>query len=81
MLHRVRQMNTRLGQRIKELRIERGLSQRRLAEESGVIRPTVTRHESGKHTPTIENVVAYAKSLGVKPSEILHVLDWEEPTQ
>lgn len=37
-----------LGERIKELRLERGLSQKELADKIGVATNTISQYESGK---------------------------------
>ena len=42
-----------LGERIRQLRIERGLTQDELADKLNVVRTTVAGWEKGKRTPDI----------------------------
>jgi transcriptional regulator with XRE-family HTH domain len=64
-----------IGRRVAELRRARGLRQEDVAKVSGIIRPNVSRMESGKHLQSLGLLVRVAYTLGVKPSEILMVLD------
>jgi transcriptional regulator with XRE-family HTH domain len=60
-----------VGQRIKQLRIEAGLSQEVLAEHCGIYRTYLSRIESGSANLTLVVLVALAHSLGVEPYELL----------
>lgn len=53
------------------LRKMRGLSQAKLAELIGVEQPTIQRWESGKRVPDLDNLMALAAALGVKPGSLL----------
>ena len=44
----------KLGEKIKELRTERGLSQKQLADKIGVATNTVSQYESGKSKTSID---------------------------
>jgi transcriptional regulator with XRE-family HTH domain len=57
--------STRLAGNIKRLREQAGLSQKALAEQSGVPRPTIAHLESGQANPTLSVVLKVAGSLGV----------------
>lgn len=57
--------STLLAGNIKRLREESGLSQKALAEQSGVPRPTIAHLESGQANPTLSVVLKVAASLGV----------------
>ena len=48
-----------INERLKELRIENGLTQKQLADKIGLGQTTVASHEKS-HTPTLDNLVAYA---------------------
>jgi transcriptional regulator with XRE-family HTH domain len=56
--------------KLKELRLDQGLSQRQLAERAGVSNTTVAnieRHRYGAHPGTIYKLAA---ALGVEPREL-----------
>lgn len=53
-----------LGQKIKKLREEAGLTQEQLAEKSGILRPNLVRIESGKYSTGIDIISQIAKALG-----------------
>ena len=52
-----------LGDKIKELRIERGLSQKQLADKIGVAANTVSQYESGKSKTSIDVLANLAVEL------------------
>ena len=52
-----------LGERIKELRTERGLSQKQLADKIGVATNTVSQYESGKSKTSIDVLANLAVEL------------------
>jgi transcriptional regulator with XRE-family HTH domain len=54
------------GQRIRDLRAERGLNQEELAEKVGVFRTYMSRIETGVANPTLTMVYALADALGVE---------------
>jgi transcriptional regulator with XRE-family HTH domain len=53
-----------LGQRIRAARRELGMSQERLAHESGLDRSYVGRVERGEHNLTFVSLVKIARALG-----------------
>lgn len=53
------------GQRIKDLRAERGLNQEELAEKVGVFRTYMSRIETGAANPTLTMIYALADALNV----------------
>lgn len=57
--------STLLAGNIKRLREASGLSQKALADQSGVPRPTIAHLESGQANPTLSVVLKVASSLGV----------------
>ena len=61
-----------IAQRVRALREEKGWSQERLAEVSGLSRDAVSRIERGdRKTPRMATVMAVAEALEVKPSMLL----------
>lgn len=62
---------TPLGQRVKELRVAKGMTQQRLAEKAGVSHSLISALESGRRkyvsSPDVEGL---ARGLGVSADEI-----------
>jgi len=61
----------RFGDRVRELRIKKGLSQEQLAELSGLHRTYISSLELGKRNVSLINIFALAKALGVTPDKLL----------
>lgn len=57
--------NNLLGKNIKALRLETGISQRKLGEELGVCNQTVSFWESGQREPDVDALIALAKFFEV----------------
>ena len=60
-----------LGNKIREWRIERHLSQERLADLAGLHRTYVGAVERGERNVSLVNIVAIARALDVLPAELL----------
>lgn len=57
---------SKFAERLKELRVERGLSKKQLAKELGIFTPAaVGLWESEKRTPNFDVVIAVAKYFAV----------------
>jgi transcriptional regulator with XRE-family HTH domain len=56
-----------IGNRVRELREEQGLSISDLAERSGLTRNGVSRIELGRRKPAADSIEALAKGLNVAP--------------
>ena len=65
------QLRRALGDNVRRLRRERGLSQRVLADLSGVSIQYVGLVESGRANPRATTVAALAAALNVSPVEML----------
>ena len=61
-----------VGERIKKIRLEKGLTQKQLAEKCGLFDSTIRKYESGRQNPKIETVEKIANALGVETSELLY---------
>jgi transcriptional regulator with XRE-family HTH domain len=66
---------TRLGQRVRALRKDRGWSQEQLARRAHMGRGQLAHLEAGDNCPALPSIVCIAIALGVQPSDILRVVD------
>lgn len=66
-----KELLVRFGERIKNLRKERGWSQERFAEETGFHRTYIGMIERGERNPSLINVNVFAEALGINISELL----------
>lgn len=64
-----------LGQRIRNYRIEKGLSQEKLAELSGCHPTYIGQIERGEKNATVESVGKIASALGVSLSRLFEKLE------
>jgi transcriptional regulator with XRE-family HTH domain len=60
-----------LGPRIRDLRRARGLTQERIAEQTGIKAESISRIETGAAVPDLRTLVALADALGVPAGEVL----------
>lgn len=58
------------GERVRELRLAIGLSQEELAFKSGMHRTYLGGIERGERNPSLKNIAAIAKALGVTLSQL-----------
>jgi len=58
------------GERLRELRTARDLSQERLAELAGLDRNYIGQIERAERNVALVNIVRIAKALGVEPAEM-----------
>lgn len=61
----------RLGVRVRSLRAEHGLTQLRLAQRSGISRPSIANVEAGRQNVSLRQLCALAAALGVDVEELL----------
>ncbi len=64
-------MYTPLGQRLKELRTERNLTQRRLASDLNIRTVTYLRYEKSQREPPISLLVTIAHYYGITVDNLL----------
>lgn len=72
----MRTQNPRIlfGERVRELRMAKGLSQEELAELSGLHRNYVGGVERGERNLGLVNIVQLAHALSVRPSKLLETI-------
>lgn len=58
-------MNFDISERIKELRIERGLSTNKLSNLAGLSQSYVRKLEKGENKPTVESLDLLCQALGI----------------
>ena len=68
----------RLGERVRGLRRERGLTLDLLAERSGVSRAMISKLERGEKNPTLVVAAKVAEGLGVRLSQLVGVEERRE---
>jgi transcriptional regulator with XRE-family HTH domain len=59
------------GQRLRQLRVERALSLRALAQRSGVAFDTINKLELGHRPARLVTIRKLADALGVEPKELM----------
>jgi transcriptional regulator with XRE-family HTH domain len=62
------------GKKLRELRLERGISQEKLAEISDLHRNYVGVLERGGQSPSLDAICKLARGLKVKPADLLATL-------
>jgi len=67
------EIQEKLGENIREIRKQKGLSQEELAFRSGLHRTYISDVERGERNVSIKNIEKIAWALGVKPSELLEI--------
>lgn len=65
--------NNTIGKRIAEARINRNITQEHLEELSGLSVSTISRIETGKYMPTIENLLKLSEILDVGLDYFLYI--------
>ena len=70
-------MSQTIGEKIREIRKARGLTQKELGEKAGIAEPTIRRYELGKLNPKIETVKKIADALGVDMNALYGDLVWD----
>jgi len=65
-----RSVKSRFGNRLRQLRDERGYSQEELAERAELHRNYVGGVERGERNVALENIVKLAKALSVPPGDL-----------
>lgn len=61
-------------EKLRDLRLSKGLSQDALASECGVDRKTINRIENNHFSPSMNTLFRLCKALNIKPAELLKVV-------
>ncbi|MBI3950815.1 MAG: helix-turn-helix transcriptional regulator [Acidobacteria bacterium] len=69
--YRVKQPVADVGSRIRQARLQAGLTQTELAERTGIKRPNIARIESGKHCPSLDTLEKIAEALNVTVARLV----------
>jgi len=64
-----------IGSRLKELRLERGLTQVALAEILKIDKSTIAKYETNKIEPSISMLIAFVEFFQVSADYILGLVD------
>ena len=67
-----------VGEQIRTIRKKKGLTQKQLAELTGLLEPTIRKYESGKVQPKSDNLNKIASALEVHPSQLDSRLLWND---
>lgn len=62
-----------VGENIKRLRKERGLTQKNLGELCGIAEPNIRKYENGKQNPKLETIEKIATALGVTAFDLMGI--------
>ena len=62
---------TEFGKRLRELRLERALSQEKLGELAGLDRTYVSSAEAGRRNVSLKTIYKLAEALGVEAKDLL----------
>ena len=69
---KLRQINiVKTGERIQQLRIERGLTVRQITDALGIIPQTYYKWVWGRSVPSVDSLIGLADILGVKVDDII----------
>lgn len=60
-----------IGERIKQLRLQKGVTQQELASKTGINDANIRKYESGRQNPKLETIEKIALALDVSPSVLI----------
>ncbi len=64
-------MMSKIGHRIKELREQLGISQQRLADLLGVLRPTISQIENGERRVSVDELIKLLEIFNLSVESLL----------
>ena len=65
----------KFNERLKELRLEKGFTQKEVAKATGFTQPAIARWENGLQIPNIETAITFAKFFEVTTDYLLGLED------
>ncbi len=65
----------KIGDRIKKIRLEKGMTQQELAKRTGINDANIRKYESGRQNPKLETLERIAVALEVEPLKLVYDLD------
>jgi transcriptional regulator with XRE-family HTH domain len=65
------QLAVAFGQRLRQLRVDGGLTQEQVAERADVHATFVSNVERGYSSPTLDTLVRLAAAVGVRPGQLV----------
>ncbi|MEU1791629.1 helix-turn-helix transcriptional regulator [Streptomyces sparsogenes] len=68
----IQQHRWAVGQRLRALRVEKGLAQMELGTRAGIDNKTISRIENGRHPTSIDQIARLARALDVPSYRLLH---------
>lgn len=63
-------LQEKVGKRIKEIRVEKKITQQELADLCGIEPSNMSRLEAGRANATLSTIEIVSKNLGVEPFEL-----------
>jgi len=70
---KISQLQQKIGQRIRELRESKGISQQNLAAVCNFEKANLSRIEAGRTNPTVSTLYKISKALEIKISELVDI--------
>ena len=69
----IRKLRNDIGRKIKKLRLEKGISQEKLAECTNMSREHISCIERGKHLPTIETLYNMSEFFEINIKDFFNI--------
>ena len=67
-----------IGEKIRKIRKENGLTQKQLGEKLGVSYQMIAQYENGKRNPKINTVISIASALNVEMFDLMSIQEFED---
>ena len=73
--YKVYNISMRFGEIVKELRLQRNMSQMELSQKTGISQSAIAKWELGKTEPTASAIITLAKFFGESSDYLLGLVD------